>query len=365
MESTATVEQAEPQGSAAPGQDTSAPASVDGGPASPPSFGSLFKQRVMDNAARREGRAGASSADRETSAADEQPAPSTAPASRPGAAATGVDGTASADAEPSDQPRLTRAERKALKTGQPSAATPNGTAAADTSTAPSEDDDSDPVVARVERVEKTVTEGLSRLEGLLGRPTPAEADATEDPASVEYRKRYGDDAEFNRRAQIALHGATTGQYLDTQESEELTAWALRREGRDDGSRAYQGQFSGLVMQAAEAFGVSPETISRPGTTFRDIFGAFVGHGSAKQAAELIAAQERAAKLEQANQLLADENEALLARLPASARSVLAGGASASSRDAALADRTRMNGRQAMRAGLERAANGRRNRPAAR
>ena len=117
----------------------------------------------------------------------------------------------------------------------------------------------------------------------------------------------------------------------------------------------------MFMAAAEAFGIDVQAIQKPGATLRDVFGAFVSHGA--KAAE--AANEKAAKLEAANRLLADENEALRRQAPASARSVLNGGASAASRAASLQDRTTMNGRQAMRAGLAKQANGRPNRPGAR
>lgn len=350
MVSPATVEQAEPQGSAAPVQDTSTPASGDAGAATPESFGSLYRQRVLERAARMGDRAGVSSAARETSAADEQPAPNSADVSRPGASDTSGDATAG----------LTRAQRKALKTGQEAAPTE---AAAATDASASESDD--PIVSRVASVERTVTEGLSRLEGLLKAPSPAEADPSLDGESKAYRARYGDDEEFDRRARIALSGSATGEYLDATESDELSRWALRREGRDEGRGQYQQAWSSLVLQAADAFGVPSETISRPGATLRDVFSAFVEHGATKHAPDLTAATEKISSLEAANRLLADENEALQQRLPASARAVLTGGTGASSRAAALADRSRMNGRQLMQAGLERQQNGRPQRPGAR
>lgn len=374
MEQTATVEQAEPQGSAAPGQDTSASASGDNGAATPASFGTTYRQHVETRAARQEGRANASSADRETNTADVQPAPSTQGASRPGASTSDVDGTASPDADSAaadkPPPGLSRTQRKAWYTARANEITLDTADPPATSTAQSVDDNSDPVVARVERVEKTVTEGLSRLEGLLKNPTPAEADASLDGDSKSYATLFGDDAEFNRRAQIALHGSTTGQYLDQTESDELAMWAARREARDfsggQATRQTQSFFSTAILTAAAEFGIDPGSLQKPGTTFRDIFGAFVTQGETKKGAELTAATEKLAKLEAAIHQLADENEALLKRLPASARSVLHGGASATSRAAHLADRSQMDGRQAMRSGLEqREQRGRSSRPGAR
>lgn len=361
----ATVEQAEPQGSAAPARATSAPASGDNGAATPASFGSLFKAHVMERASRNGGRAAASSAERETSAADEQPAPSDPDASRPGAAAADVD----AQAADTEQPKLSRSQRKALRQqagqAQEQPATAGDTPPADTSAT----DDGDPVVARVERVERTVAEGLQRLEGLLKTPTPAEADPSLDGESKAYREMFGDDAEFQRRAEIALHGSQRNQYLDVAEADELAVWASNRKAKDFAAqtvnRQYQSNFSAMVMAAAQEFGVEAGAIRKPGTTFRDIFASFVQRGRTERDAELAERDQRIAKLEAASRQLADENEALQMRLPASARPLLTGGAATSKRAAAIADRTRQSGRELMLAGLAKSMTGRRNRPGAR
>ena len=374
MEGTAaTVEQAEPQGSAAQGQDTSAPASGDNGAATPESFGSIYKQHVTERGARI-ARASASSADRETSAQTEQPAPSSVSASRPGAGASDGDDTAGGGAGSpagTDQPSLTRAQRKALRTGQQSDGQPSeATTGSNTSPASAGDDNDDPVVARVAQVEQKVTEGLSRLEGLLKPAAPgAAADPSQDGEATAHRDLFGDDAEFARRADIALHGSQRNQFLDQNETDELAVWASNRKARDFSAgrinQQYQSNFSAMVLAAAGEFGLDAASIQKPGTTFRDIFGAFVSQGETKRAAEVTAATEKAAKLEAANRLLADENEALRSQLPASARSVLRGGDAAVSRSAQLADRSKMNGRQLMAAGLTQSMNGRRNRPGAR
>ena len=360
----ATVAQAEPQGSAAGVQDTSAPASGDNGAATPASFGSLFKQHVLERAERNGVRVGVSSAATQSSAADEQPAPSSADASGPGASAGDADGRAP-DAATTQRP-LSRAERKAL--AQQKAAPQPESAPADPPADTSASEQADPVLARVERVEKSVTEGLQRLEGLLKSPSPAEADPSLDGESNAYREMFGDDDEFARRAQLALE-PNSKTPLSYEEADELESWAKNRKARDFAAtrvnRQYQSNFSAMVTAAAAEFGIEAEAISKPGTTFRDIFGAFVAKGEAKLAADLSAATERLAKLEAANRQLADENEAMTARLPASARPVLAGGASATSRAAAIADRARMSGRQLMHAGLAKASQGRRNRPAGR
>lgn len=365
MEGTATVEQAEPQGSAAPGQDTSAPANGDNGQASPASFGAIYRQHVMDRGARI-ARAGVSSADREPSATDEQPAASPASASRPGAGTTGVDGPAGVEADSPaspDQPRLTRAQRKALRSGQPAGDAPPEAATAGTS-APADDDD-DPVIARVGEIEQKVTEGLSRLEGLI-RPQQAAPEASPDDEDAVL---FGADDEFSRRAEIALHGSQRGQYLTTEEQDELAVWASNRKARDRTagrvSLQERSQFSAAILAAAEEFGIDTAALQKPGTTLRDVFGAFVSQGATKQGAELTAANEKIAKLEQANRLLADENEALQGRAPGSGRSVLRGGDAAQSRAAHLADRSRMNARQLMESGLRQQMQGRRSRPGAR
>ena len=110
MEQVATVEQAEPQhGSAAPGQDTSTAAPGDGGEATQPSFGTLFRQHVEQRAASRAGRrAPVSSAGRETSAADEQPASDAPPAGVPD-----TDGAGHETSATTEQQKLSRSQRKA------------------------------------------------------------------------------------------------------------------------------------------------------------------------------------------------------------------------------------------------------------
>lgn len=367
-----TVEQAEPQGSAAPSQDTSASANGDNGAATPESFGSLYKAHVGNRAQAAASRAGVSSAERESSTPDEQPAASSTAASRPGSAAEDVDGEVVAtDSSAATQPKLSRAERKALKTAQPADGTSSETATADTSTASAVDDDPDPVVARVERVEKTVTEGLSRLEGLLKPQTdPGASDQSQGGPDAIYQELFGDDTEFNRRSDIALHGSTKGQYLDGPESDELAVWASNRKAREFTSNRvtsqFQNLFSGMTLSAAEAFGVDAGTVSAPNTTYRDIFSAFVDRGKALSSAELAAVTDRATKAEARAQLLADENEALLKRLPAAGRGVLGGGqGGAVSRGTQLADRSQMTSSQLMRAGLEKQSRGRSERPGSR
>lgn len=376
---TATVEQAEPQGSAAPTQDTSAPASGTPSPASGESFGSLFRQFAERKSL---SRAGVSSAEQESSATDEQPAPSSRTASRPGAATAGADGTASVDAEPSSpttQPRLSRAQRRAQYTGQQGEPSPADASQTDTAGSgqsaqqpagepTAEPSTDDPIVARVAQVEKTVTEGMARLEGLLKSPSPAEADTSLDPESATYARTFGDDAEFKRRADLALK-PNAAEPLSYQEAEELEVWANNREVRELAAtrvnRQYQSNFSAMVLAAAEEFGIDASAIQKPGTTFRDIFGAFVSQGETRKSAETVAAQERIAKLEAANRLLADEIDAVNKRVPGASRSILAGGASASSRAAALADRSKQNGLQTMRNGLVKQSTGRSGRPGAR
>lgn len=199
-------------------------------------------------------------------------------------------------------------------------------------------------------------------------PSPAQSDATLDPESKAYLSKFGDDAEFRRRANLALK-PNAAEPLSYQDAEELETWANNREVRDLASarvnRQYQSNFSAMVMAAADEFGISAEAITKPGTTFRDIFNAFVSQGETRKSAETAAAHDRITKLEAANRQLADENEALLRRVPGASRPILTGGASSSSRAAAIADRSRMNGLQAMRAGLAQEATGRRGRPGAR
>ena len=315
-------------------------------------------------------RAGVSSADRETSAADEQPAPSDASASRPGAGVSTADGTAPSGADSSATPqKLSRAERKAQYTGQPPAST--GSVPADTAAPTAEPAGTvsdDPVAARVAEAVKPL---VDRLEGLL---KPAEqqtnASAPESPEAQTYRDLFGDDQEYERRREVSERGSLRGQYLDPTESDELALWSSNRKARDFQAgvtnRQYQAQYSAVTLAAAGEFGIPVEKVSAPGTTFRDIYQAFVDHGASQKAAELDAERAAHAQTKTAMQQMADENEALKKRLPASAMSVLRGGASEGARAAALLDRTRMTGRQQMAAGLaQREQSGRRNRPGAR
>lgn len=363
----ATVAPAEPQGTIGADQDTSAPANGDNGAATPASFGSLYRAHVLNRAQAAADRAGVSSAGTATTTPDEQPAPSDRAVSRPGAVTSDGDDSAAVESDVSaaGQPqKLSRAQRKAAyQATNGTGATAPETATDDTATAPVADDP-DPVVARVEQVEKTVSEGLSRIEGLI-RPQPDPASAPPDEETV----LYGPDAEYLRREEISLRGSTRGQYLDPSEADEFAIWSSNRKVRDRTSaqinQGWQEQTSALFLGAAEAFGVDAEAIQKPGTTLRDIFAAFVASGEAKKDAELTAANEKVAKLEAANKLLADENEAMQQRLPATARTVLSGGAGASTRGAALADRSRMTGRQLMGSGLSTQMQGRRNRPGAR
>jgi hypothetical protein len=227
----------------------------------------------------------------------------------------------------------------------------------------------DRIAARVAEVVQPLTEGLSRIEGLLQPQRTPDATATGSPEAAAYVAMFGDDQEYQRRREIQERGSLTGQYLDVNEADELALWSSHRQAREIATATvnhqYQSNFSGMVLAAAEAFGIPAETISAPNTTFRDIFSAFVSHGKAESDAELTAERAAHAQTKATMQMLADENEALQQRLPASARTVLAGGAGAASRSAAVADRTRMNGRQLMASGLERQMHGRSARPGAR
>ncbi len=357
----ATVEQAEPQGAAASGQVTSAQADGDNGAATPASFGSQFRAHVVHRAQAAASRARASSADPGASSTDEQPAPFDDDASRPGSSPEGVD--ARADADPSaapEQPKLTRSQRKALKTNQPP---PEGAPAAATGDTSAQDDDHDPVAARVEQIEKTVTEGFSRMEGLI-RPKEETAPGEPDDDA----RLYGPDEEFARRVDLALKPIDQNT-LSVDESEELERWVANRKVRAKAwaefGPAHQAQFSAMFRAAAEEFGVSTEAIANPSATVRDLFAAFVDHGSSSVGTELHAAKARIAELEAANKLLADESEATQQRMPALARTTLRGGEAAVSRATQLADRSRMSGRQLMGQGISKQMTGRKGRPGAR
>lgn len=342
MEQVATVEQAEPQtGSAAPGQDTSAPAPGDSGEATPPSFGTLYRQHVERRQHGNQGRrADASSAARETSAADEQPVSAVSPAGIPD-----PDGTT--ESQPAtEQPKLSRKERKALHAAQP--ASTEGQPAADTSARP--ESGTDPVA----RVERAIDERLSKLETLLAPRQPA-SESDQAYASA-YAEAFGDDAEFARRAQIAISPNNT---LSFDEQEQLAGWAQNRKASELTDTKWKRNLSAAALSAAEAHGLDPQTVVAAASP-ADIFAAFVRHGESKGStatdAKVAEASARADKAEAANRLLADELEALRERLPAGARRLVVGGVSAvPSPDGPPIDRERASGRQLLAAGLSRQA----------
>lgn len=331
-----TAEQAEPQGSAAP--ETAA---------SEPDFGALFRAHVFKQAPPGMGttQSGASSADLETSAADEQPV---SDASLSGSPDTSEDGDGTpADATQStttDHPRLSRSQRKALKQAGANGSTE---ATADTSAQPEPVTETDPV----QRVERAVTDGLSRLESLIRGPSPAQSDPSQDASSKAYLATFGDDQEFARRALIATR-PSSDVFLSAEEAAELERWSINREVKQQIDGNYQRNLAAVAVQKAQAHGIDPQTVlSRP--QFADTYDVFVEHGkNLGRQEEKQASAERIARLEAANRQLADENEALTQRAPGTARAVLTGGVSSSGRAAALADRQSMTGRDLMRRGME-------------
>ena len=338
MEQVATVEPAVPQtGSAAPES-----------PASEPSFGSLFKARVFKTPPPQQQatQPGPSSGTVETSAADEQQA---SDAASNGIPDTDGDGSSEAATSTSEQQqKLSRSQRKALKASQASDAAP---ASADTSAQPAPSEGSDPL-SRVERE-------LAEVKSLLrpqAPPTPQEQEY-----ATAYSQTFGDDAEYARRAQIAISQPAE---LSIQEQDELAQWATNRKAAELTDVKWKRNFSDAAMRAAEAHGMDPQTLVTAASP-RDIFGAFVERGKALASSDADArvaeVTARADKLESANRLLADEIEALREQLPAGARRLVVGGVSAQpSVDGPPIDRQKASGRQLLAAGLNRqmrAANG--------
>lgn len=350
MENVATVEQAEPQGSAAPDVAASAPPR-DARPQKPSPADTSSRDLLRRGLeARSASRNGASSATQETSAADEQPASSTSPARDAEASKTGTD-------QPTDpqQPRLSRAERKALKTAQPepAPATP-ATASADTSASPTAPAPED----RIERVERTLTDALSRIESRLPAPAEPSAQPAAPAQSQEDIDYYGDDAEYIRLANIALRPGTTGEFLDNENSAKLETWTLRRETRDrtnqSAAQVYSLNQSNIALAAAEAHGIDSQSLySAP--SMRAIYDTFVERGRAIEREAAAAREAESAKeidrLKGVNQQLADELEGYENRAPGLARSLVGGGMSAYTRGSQIADRAHMSGSQHIRAAL--------------
>lgn len=333
MESTATAEQAEPQGSAAPASAASAE-----------DFGALFKAHVFKQAPQSAAtQSEVSSADREPSATDEQPATDASLAGTPEAS---EDGTGDESETPeqqgtTDQPKLSRAQRKALKQGQTAA-----TVSTDTSAQAPPADDADPV----QRVERVLNDRLGRLEALLAAPNPSQTDPNLAAASTQYAQTFGNDAEFQRRAEIAIR-PSGDKFLSAPEALEMERWASNREVKNQIDQTYRGNLSAIVVKAAQAHGLDPNAVlSTP--TFDDTYRVFYEHGKKAGAQEGTAAvSERISKLEATNRQLADENDALRQRAPAGARAVLKGGFPTGAAGA-LADKTGLSGRELMMRGLQ-------------
>lgn len=356
MENTATVEQAEPQGSAAPGVAATAP---DTSPSPSPQRSASALSRMRNAVEARTGQSAAQAAatSQETSAADEQPASPSSPARDTEARETG-------SAQPSDstqQPKLSRAERKALKTAQPDAApaAPPAPAppAVTSGTAPAQQEATPaPPTDPIERVERTLSDAIARIEARL--PAPEQSAPAAPAQSAEDTAYFGDDAEFVRRATIATRPNQTGEWLTPEQANELEVWSLRREARERTSQsaeqAYKVAQSQIVLGAAEAHGIDQQALySAP--SMRAIYDTFVDRGRALEreavSAELATSAAENARLKQINQQLSDDLEALENRLPGFARPLLSGGMSGNARAAQIADLARLSGRERMRIGL--------------
>lgn len=341
MEQVATVEPAVPQtGSAAPES-----------PASAPDFGAQYKAHVFKTRPTLPAaQPGASSGNGETSAADEQQASDAAQAGIPD---TDGDGSPEAATQTSEQQqKLSRSQRKALKAAQ-SGETPTS---ADTSASPPAPDTASDPVTRVERV---LNDRLAKLETLLQPQAPPTL--PEQEYSTLYSQTFGDDAEYARRAQIAISQPAE---LSIQEQDELAVWATNRKAAELTDVKWKRNFSAAALSAAEAHGLDPQTVVSAASP-RDIFAAFVERGKAMASsdsdARVAEVTARADKLESANRLLADEVEALRGQVPAGARRLVVGGVSAvPSPDGPPIDRQKASGRQLLAAGIARqtrAANG--------
>lgn len=325
MEQVATVEPAVPQtGSAAPES-----------PASAPDFGAQYKAHVFKTrpslpATQPE----ASSGNGETSAADEQQASDVAQVGNPD---TDGDGSPEAATQTSEQQKLSRSQRKALKQQAQGSDAP---ASADTSAQPAVSADADPLV----RVERELAEVKSLLQP-QAPPTPQEQEY-----STLYAQTFGDDTEYARRAQIAIAQPAE---LSIQEQDELAVWAQNRKAAELTDVRWKRNLSAAALSAAEAHGLDPQTIVAAASP-RDIFAAFVKRGEALADARVAEVTARADKLESANRLLADEIEALRGQVPAGARRLVVGGVSAvPSVNGPPIDRNKASGKQLMAAGLSR------------
>lgn len=338
MEQVATVEPAVPQdGSAAPSSSPSAP-----------DFGALYRAHVerrppptSTGTSEAASQSGVSKGDAESSAADEQQASST----EPRAGATDTDGTGSSESPEQQQEKLSRSQRKALRAQQSATEQPN--AGADTSAS---EPDADPVA----RVERALDTRLAKLESLLQQQAPP-SDSDQAYATT-YAEVFGDDAEYARRAQIAVARPAD---LSIDEQDELAGWAQNRRAAELRDVTWKRNLSAVALSTADRSGMDPQAVVSAASPDA-IFAAFIDHGRSleradaeKRVAEITA---RADKLEQANRLLADENEALTSRTPAGARRLVVGGISAvPSPDGPRIDREKANGRQLLAAGLERRA----------
>lgn len=275
----------------------------------------------------------ASSTDAEASAISEQPA----------ADASSETPAASPDGTQTEQPKLTRAQRRALK--QQSADTTAGDSTVDAQDDPDDDD----VIARVERVD----EKLARLEALMTPQTQPPPDVQEYANT--YAETFGDDDEFARRAEIALRDRTA---LSIADENELSVWAANRKAANVTDVKWKRNLSTAALSTASTLGLDPASLlaaPTPAAIFSAFYDAGKSAGSSESGstnsareAELTA---RIEKLERTSRLVADENEVLQERAPAATRGPINGGLSGTTSNGSRLDPNTASSRDLIAAGL--------------
>lgn len=258
------------------------------------------------------------------------------------------------DAMPPGLSRKGRREWRAQQTAK-AAETPvsDGALAVIPALSPEEEDD-EFLVSEIRRAITPLADKVNQLASTVtSSPAPQQAAAQADLTRT-YMELFGDDAEFNRRADAKVKGTAP---LTLIEDEELGTWAQNRTARDFQSRLIQRDVSAVALGVAGTRGVDAQAITAA-PSLTAVFDAFytagqqsgesagkasVSTGQSRQLQEALAAvevvkRETAAQISQLNatneQLkttntqISDELEALRQRAPAMARQPISGGLSA-------------------------------------
>ena len=374
------VEQATPQGSAESAPPSPAPATTPTPVAGQSqSGGRLAGVPSLHDAISARMQAATLVADEPTpSATDEQPSADapTAPTGQSDAAeAPAPSSDAGSSVDPAKPPPgLTRKQRREWWATQKAEAAKAGQAEPP---APEGYDEIDELADSVESLRQSIATGLDDLK----RQTQPTAQTTPDQQAAldriraDYIAQFGDDAEFQRRADLKLRGAGG---LSIEELDDLEVWANNRVAKQLTERLIQRDITATALTLAQSRGVDVGQISTA-PTLHAIFDAFYSagqsaSGSPTEAADLrselakaksdaaAAIAERDRKIEQltasntelstSNQTLSDDLDAARQRAAGAGPSPISGGFASLTVPGNALDAARMTGKEMLRIAAE-------------